>query len=479
MKRSFIFAACALLASTMWARMPQASDVAITDFAAAHEENNLNLSFNINVSKLPKGINNETRIIPVVKGEKDSVRLESITIAGRNRMIQAERTGAIKDDETKFYRSGTVKVLPYKASLAWKPWMEKADIDLVVENVGCCESRKTVADRPLARIDMGERPMDFDLQFVTPVEERVKMRNIRGEAYIDFVVNTTNIRPDYRKNPQELAKIRASIDSVKSDPDVKITSLSISGYASPEGSYANNTRLAKGRTEALAEYVQNLYTFPKNLMRTSWTPEDWAGLRRFVEQSTLAKKEAILAVIDSDLEPDAKDAKLAKDFPTDYKYMLREWYPALRHSDYTVEFEVRKYTDPVEIGRIFRTNPSKLSLREIFIYAETLDPKSREYADVFDTAAHLYPQDEVANLNAGNCAMMRGDYGAAKRYLDKAGYGAEAEYARAVLAAKTGNYEEARKLFEESGRKGINGDAVKSAIKIVNRATEPEIVVFD
>lgn len=479
MKRTLIFAALAVSASMMWARMPEANDVTITDFSAAREDSKLNLSFNLDLSKLPKGINNETRLIPVVKGEKDSVRLESVTVAGRNRMIQAERTGAVKANDNKYYRLGEVKRIPYQASLVWRPWMEKANIDLIVENVGCCESRKTAALHPMARIDMGERPMDMELEYATPVEERIKIRNIRGEAFIDFVVNTTNIRPEYRKNPTELAKIRASIDSVKGDPDVKIKSLTITGYASPEGSYESNERLAMGRTEALANYVQNLYTFPRNMMHTSWTAEDWAGLRRFVENSTLAKRDAILAVIDSDLAPDTKDRKLATDFPTDYKYMLNNWYPALRHSDYTVEFEVRQYSDPEEIARVFRTNPNKLSLRELFIYAETLDPKSSEYAHVFETAARLYPLDETANLNAGNCAMSSGNFDAAKRYLAKAGYSAQAIYARGVLAAKTGNYDQARKLFNEAGNKGIDASLIKKALQMVDRANDPEIVVFD
>ncbi|MDE7442239.1 MAG: hypothetical protein K2M69_08750 [Muribaculaceae bacterium] len=475
MKRPLIIAACALTAASMWARMPEASDVAISDISAAHDGSRLNVAFNLDLSKLPKGINNETRLIPVVKAGNDSVRLESVTLAGKNRWIQAERTKAINNADTKFYRAGKVTQIPYSTSVEWADWMENADIDLVVENVGCCESRKTVAGRPLARLNMGQRPADIALEFVTPVEERVKMRNAKGEAYIDFVVNKTDIRPDYRNNPRELAKIRATIDSIKSDEDTKITSLSISGYASPEGSYANNERLAQGRTEALADYVRNLYTFPRNLMKTSWTAEDWAGLRQMVEKSDIEHKEGILFIIDSDMDLDAKDRKIYSDYPKEYNYMLLNWYPALRHSDYTVEYEIRKYTDPKEIAQVFRKNPAKLSLRELFIYAETLDPKSPEYADVFEVAARMYPQDETANLNAANCAMMRDDFTAAANYLKKAGDTPQAIYARGVLAAKTGKYEEAAKLFEKAGKMGID---ITDAMSTLKKLTAPEVEIL-
>lgn len=473
MKRFLTISACAVMALSMWARMPEVSDVKISDFEAEQSDNRLNISFNLDFSGMPYGVNNETRIFPVVINGNDSVRLHGITLAGRNRLIMARRTGVINNKDTKFYNAKETKRLPYEASLPWESWMETADIDLVVENVGCCESRKKIADKGLARLDMGERVFNADLVYVTPVEERVKMRNARGEAYIDFVVNTTNIRPDYRNNPVELRKIRATIDSVKSDPDTKITSLSIAGYASPEGAYANNEKLAKGRTEALAEYVRNLYTFPKNLMRTSWVAEDWAGLRKRVEGSSLSHKSEILAVIDSSLEPDAKDRKLRADFPSDYQYMLTNFYPALRHSDYAVEYEVRKYTDPEEIAKVFRKNPTKLSLRELFIYAETLDPSSDEYAQVFETTARMYPEDPTANLNAGNSAMSRGNLELASYYLEKAGDTPQATYARAILAAKQGDYEKATALLDKARAAGIDTSKAEASIK---RMTGPKVI---
>ena len=104
-------------------------------------------------------------------------------------------------------------------------------------------------------------------------------RELKGSAYIDFPVNRTEIYEDYRRNPIELAKIRATIDTVRNDADTRITSIRIKGYASPEGSYANNTRLAQGRTETLKDYVQRLYNFPSGVMATDTslrTGQDWS-----------------------------------------------------------------------------------------------------------------------------------------------------------------------------------------------------------
>ena len=75
--------------------------------------------------------------------------------------------------------------------------------------------------------------------YLQPKAEEVKSRDIQAECFLDFEVNKINIRPEYMNNPKELAKIRAMIDELKSDPSIKVNKLDIVGYASPEGSLAN------------------------------------------------------------------------------------------------------------------------------------------------------------------------------------------------------------------------------------------------
>ena len=87
--------------------------------------------------------------------------------------------------------------------------------------------------------------------YVSPTKEIVKTRNVSGEAFIDFPVGKSQILPDFRRNPAELAEIRRTIDEVRNDRDITITSLSFEGYASPEGPYATNERLGAVLGEAL------------------------------------------------------------------------------------------------------------------------------------------------------------------------------------------------------------------------------------
>ena len=111
---------------------------------------------------------------------------------------------------------------------------------------------------------------------------------------------------------------------------------------------------------------------------------------------------------------------------------------ALRHSDYTVDFDIRQFTDIEEIKRLVETAPQKLSLNEFYLAAQTYTPGSEPYNRLFDTAVRMYPDSEVANLNAANAAMSRRDLTSAASFLAKAGDSPEATYARGILAATPG-----------------------------------------
>ena len=250
-----------------------------------------------------------------------------------------------------------------------------------------------------------------------------------------------------------------------------VTSLEIKGFASPEGKYDNNVRLAKGRTETLKNYVQRLYSFDYGFIKTDYEPEDWAGLKEWVEKSSLYHRNELLDIInDPTLDPDAKDWRMRIKYTDDYNILLNDVYPGLRHSDYRIAYTVRNYSTPEEIREVLAKAPQKLSLNEMYILAQSLEPGSDEYNEVFKTAVRMFPDDETANLNAANAAMGIKDYASATRYLEKAGTGAEAVYARGVLCALQGNYNEALKLVQEAESKGLADtagvqDHIKEVIK--------------
>ena len=440
------------VASPATGTLPE-QDPRVRDLKVERSENNLFVSMQLDLSELTLKSNREITYLPVLTFGERHLELPRVIVAGRNRYIQNLRHGDLSHG-ARLCRPG--KVIDYSALIPYEQWMETATLSLFEDECGCGFNVVSHDRKDLAVLDFTPIVFKPAYAFVTPVAELVKTREARGSAYIDFPVNRTEIRPDYRRNPEELQKIRHTIDVLRSDADTRIVSVSIEGFASPEGPYANNERLAKGRTEALLGYVRGLYTFDASIMKSSWVAEDWAGLRRYVQSSDIAQKADILSILDMEnLTPDAREWKLKSAYPEQYRFLLENVYPGLRHSDYAVEYIIRSYTNVEEIKAVMKSAPQKLSLHEMNVVAQSLEPGSDEYCEVFEVAVRMYPDDPVANLNAANIALGRDELERAAGYLAKAGNTPEATYARGIYAAKGGDYVEAVRLFDDASKAGV------------------------
>lgn len=394
-------------------------------------------------------------ITPSIVNGDNVLALHPVGVYSFDRWYYYKRSGEFMlggSSEISYRDNAVPDFLAYEEVVPYSEWMDGSELVLTLEEYGCCRKILESWKEPVARYDGPYMP---PFHYVAPEVEKHKYRRIYGSAYVDFPVNETVIYPEYRNNTHELAKIRSTLDDVFGDSDVAIKSVSIKGFASPESPYENNRRLASGRTEALKKYIHDLYDFPNDLIKTDFVPENWIGLREFVEASDLAHKADILAIIDSDRDPDNKEWKIKSVYKDEYQHLLKNIYPALRRSDYLIEYEVRSYTDVEEIARIVYVKPQNLSLDELYAYAQELDKESEEFAEVFETAVRMFPDDETANLNAANTALGRGEMRKALRYLDKAGNSAEACYARGVYEYKLGNLDEALALFVEAREKGM------------------------
>lgn len=398
--------------------------------------------------------NRAVLLTPRLVNGNDSLDLQSVGIYGRRRYYFYVRNGEsmLAEDEQSFKASEKPDDIAYHYIAPYADWMNGAKLSLHRSDYGCCSTLLAEQDGELGHHVEAFFP---ELVYVRPQAETVKSRSLEGSAFIDFPVDKTVIYPDYRRNTAELGKIQATIDSVRNDRDVTITQVWLKGYASPESPYAHNTELAIGRTEALKKYIQQLYKFEEGIIATDYEPEDWAGLRRYVEQTNLDHRTEILALIDSDMDPDAKEAKIKRSYPEEYRFLLQNCYPALRHTDYRIAYVIRSYSDVEEIKRLMRTQPQKLSLNEFYLAAQEYEPGTDEFTEVFETAVRMFPDDTVANLNAANAAMRRGDNTGAARYLERAGDSPEAVYARGSLAVRMKDYETARKYLNEAKALGL------------------------
>jgi len=407
-------------------------------------------------------------VTPVIRGRNGEEEvLPSVLLTGRRQHYVLLRDGNRLYPGAREVRriNGTAQSADYLQTVAYQDWMKRAQVSLFIDSCGCgLDLARSECDF-LSLRDPEEALKRLAVAYVTPRPQVEKTYTLEGRAFLDFPVNRTEIYPNYRNNPRELAKIVETIDVVRNDTNATITAISIHGYASPEGPYDNNVRLSIGRAAALRDYVRNLYRFgPGVHFDVKNTPEDWAGLDSLVRTSNLEVKDDLLALIRTDMEPDAKDDAIKRRWPDTYRFILAAWYPALRHSDYVVSYSVRQFTSPEEAKRVYLEKPQQLSLKELFMVAGTYAPGSAAYNEVFETAVRLYPDDPVANLNAANIAVGQRDLDKAEAYLAKAGDAPEVHNARGAVALLRGDYAAARPLLQRAAAEGVEAAVTNLAI---------------
>lgn len=429
------------------------------------DDNRLTINMDIILQEnLKLTSNNAATLTPYLEENGKTRLLPSILVYGRKRDIVDQRNHTTRESAYTVIRRQHNKEqkINYLIQMPFEAWMRTANMKLNVDICGCCDVIEENSGELITQLNISPLKLQPAIAYITPQAEGVKHRAVEGTAYLDFPVNKYIIYPEYRRNTTELAKIRATIDTVRNDKSTTLTSIKIHGYASPEGSYASNARLAQNRTQALVDYVTSYYSFDQSLIASEYTPEDWKGFRKFVAASSMEKKDEILRLIDQETtDMDKKEREIAKLVGAQgYQYILNECYPALRHSDYVVNYTVRGF-DLEESKEIINKRPQLMSLQEIYRVAQSYEPGSEEFNHAFQVAATLFPDDPTANLNAAAMEIQKGgDMTSAKKYLARADRkAAETLNNLGVIAMLEGDLDVAEKYFLAAKEAGLSAEA--------------------
>lgn len=442
-----------MLSATAYAGNADRLHISNLDINKGNEQITVNMTVDPKAYHI-KG-NEIVELTPAIVAPADTLRLPSIRIAGRQAWYTELRDGHATPSNLS--RAGKGEAINYSATTRLPEGFDRSTLIVLSDTASLCNCNPPKEGTfPVADFDFRERKPSLAYHYVAPKDSADKIFNLSGKAKVIFKVNRTEIDWSYSRNYAELDSILRTIQAVKDNPDASVEAIYLTGYASPEGSYANNVRLAQGRTEAVKDYVVSQSTFPASIYHTGFVPEDWAGLREWLSGSNMERRDEMIAFIDDPTIGDAeRNDVFSRRFPEQYPFLLKYVYPELRHTDYRITYKIRGYHNIDEIREVLRTNPRNLSLNELFLLANSLEPGSEEYDNVFETAATLFPENGTANLNAANSAMNRGDIVKARYYLDRAGASPEADYARGILAMMQGDYNSAEPLLNKGASAGI------------------------
>ena len=285
----------------------------------------------------------------------------------------------------------------------------------------------------------------------TPAIASDKFQRIIAEkvdADILFLINQANIR-DNQLRTQAMTGLNARINEANKDARQEIEEINISSYASPDGSYDFNYKLAQKREDTTKNYMnKQLKGVTFGELTADFTPEDWEGFRRLVSESNIQDKDLILSVLSMYKDPEEREREI-HNLSSVFEQLAEEILPQLRYSRITAKINVIGKSDE-EIAQAYATNPSLLSVDEILYYA-TLTDSTDKRSEIYSTAAELYPTDYRTFNNLGMTQYQLGDYDAARASFAQASrlapQSAEPQMNIGLVSLVEGKYDDAQSRF--------------------------------
>jgi len=268
------------------------------------------------------------------------------------------------------------------------------------------------------------------------------------DADILFLINQANIRDNQLRTGQ-MTGLHDRIQNANADARQEITEINIQSYASPDGAYDFNKKLAEKRENATKGYMdKQLKGVSFGELTADFTPEDWEGFRRLVSESNIQDKDLILSVLSMYSDPEEREREI-HNLSSVFEQLAEEILPKLRYSRISAKINVIGKSDE-EIAQTFASNPSSLSVDEILYYASLTDsPEQR--AKIYSTAAELYPTDYRTFNNLGMAQYQLGDYDAASASFAQASRlapaSAEPQMNLGLAALNSGDFSGAQSRF--------------------------------
>lgn len=271
-------------------------------------------------------------------------------------------------------------------------------------------------------------------------------------AFIDFPAGGVSVSEKYGNNRAELAKLKQELSPLLQGGDSRVTSIRLTGFASPDGSTSANERLAGNRAIQFKNYLQKELKLDATLVGIDWAGEDWDGLRRLIAESGKEYKTDVLRILDNTPDPDKRRTALkALNKGQVYKEIEKAYFARLRRMQLAVECQSVATVTPagVEQVALAYTNPGKLSLPEMLRAAALYRPGTEQYREIYEIAAYAHPSCAIAQLNAAAASLALGDKEQARYFLQQVDGDVRACNNLGVLALMDGDAEKAAAYFRQ------------------------------
>ena len=276
-----------------------------------------------------------------------------------------------------------------------------------------------VADGIIATSELYKKTLKSAQAAISPdAFQRINAQ--KQEANIKFLIQQANLRKSELKNNsvQEFVRLLEQINNDREGLNLK--DIEVSAYASPDGGFDLNDKLAAQRQKATEKYVQQQLKKTKlanAAVDAKYTAEDWDGFQELVKASNIQDKDVILRVLSMYKDPQEREQQI-KNISAAFRELADGILPQLRRSRMIINYETVGRSDD-QIQQQLKADAKQLSVEEI-LYAATLTDNTNAKEDIYKKATEVYPNDARAYNNIASMEYAKGNLDAARKCIEQA-----------------------------------------------------------
>jgi outer membrane protein OmpA-like peptidoglycan-associated protein len=316
---------------------------------------------------------------PVITDGINRVSLPAVVVQGRRAEVAWQRHEWAAGTENRYpeaYYTENGAEVDYRAEVPFQPWMHDARIEVGTVMAGCGDSfigrsiwarrilpapprpePRPAAPEPVLPEPTLAETLARTFPFVLPASEFDPNEPIRfydderdNALTVYYRINRYDIEAEYADNRQTLINLLAAIQAIQASGTARVERVVVAGFASPEGPFAFNDRLAWERAVSVKKYILDNGSMTDRAITVFNGSADWRGLRRLVEQDDqVPGQREVLELLDSRPKQDVgAQAGHMNRLRTlhggrTYRYLADRIFPLLRNGTF-----IRVYFDPKE-----------------------------------------------------------------------------------------------------------------------------------
>lgn len=288
----------------------------------------------------------------------------------------------------------------------------------------------------------------------------VRQFNKTTEATFNFEKGKSDVRAN-ELTDVDVAGLVAWVQAAQSNPKIKINSIEINGYASPDGEVSKNDNLSYDRTKTTRTAIIALMKKAKltaftdtNMYKLNKYGEDFEGFKTQLAASTTipeADKNLFIRILEMTKDLEKRETEMIN-LGKSYTELDKDVFPKIRRAMVVVKYTEYGLTDE-ELKAAASNNPNALSVEELLFTANKLTSDLNEKARIYGIAATNFASDYRTHTNLGAARFQLNKTAEAKSSFEKAGSLKDNGITKnnlAAIAILDGNRANAKKLIGQA-----------------------------